>query len=130
MSIKGKAYIGGIFEHPLRKIDNMSVAQLHAECAKGALEDAGLTFKDVDGYFCSGDVPGLGSLSMPDYLGLTLKRLDSTDVGGSSYVYHIGHAAVGKAHSDNGAIFEVGDIGAGPLMAIGVDFSDFAHDVA
>ena len=93
MSIKGKAYIGGIFEHPLRKIDNMSVSQLHAECAKGALEDAGLSFKDVDGYFCSGDVPGLGSLSMPDYLGLTVNRLDSTDVGGSSYVYHVGHAA-------------------------------------
>ena len=41
MSIKGKAYIAGIFEHPARKIANMSLAQLHAECAKGALEDAG-----------------------------------------------------------------------------------------
>jgi hypothetical protein len=42
MSIKGKAYIAGIFEHPARKITNMSLAHLHAECAKGALEDAGL----------------------------------------------------------------------------------------
>ena len=93
MSIKGKAYIAGIYEHPLRKIDNKSIAQLHAECAKGALEDAGLSFKDVDAYFCSGDVPGLGSLSMPEYLGITVNRLDSTDVGGSSYLYHVGHAA-------------------------------------
>ena len=42
----------------LRKAENKSVAALHAECAKGALEDAGLTFADVDGYFCAGDAPG------------------------------------------------------------------------
>ena len=93
MSIKGKAYIGGIFEHPLRRIDNKSIAELHTECAKGALEDAGLTFKDVDAYFCSGDVPGLGALSMPDYMGMTVKRQDTTNTGGSSYLFHVGHAA-------------------------------------
>ena len=93
MSIKGKAYIGGIYEHPLRKIDNKSIAELHTECAKGALEDAGLTFKDVDAYFCSGDVPGLGALSMPDYMGMTVQRQDSTNTGGSSYLFHVGHAA-------------------------------------
>ena len=43
MSIKGKAYIGGVYEHPTRKAADKSLAQLHAECAKGALEDAGLT---------------------------------------------------------------------------------------
>jgi len=93
MSIKARSYIAGIYEHPLRRITDKSVAQLHAECAKGALEDAGLTFKDVDAYFCSGDVPGLGALSMPDYMGLTVKHLDSTNTGGSSYLYHVGHAA-------------------------------------
>ena len=41
-------------------------------CAKGALEDAGLTKDDVDGYFCAGDAPGLGPLSMADYMGLKL----------------------------------------------------------
>ena len=51
MTIKGKAYIAGAFEHPTRKATDKSVAQLHMECAKGALEDAGLSFKDVDGYF-------------------------------------------------------------------------------
>ncbi len=93
MTIKAKAYIAGIFEHPLRRITDKSVAQLHAECAKGALEDAGLTFKDVDAYFCSGDAPGLGALAMPDYMGLNVKHLDSTNTGGSSYLYLVGHAA-------------------------------------
>ncbi len=94
MSIKGKAYIAGIYEHPTRKATDKSLAQLHAEVAKGALDDAGLTVDDVDAYFCAGDAPGLGPLSMADYMGLrNLRHVDSTDVGGSSYVLHVGHAA-------------------------------------
>ena len=93
MSINGKAYIAGIFEHPTRKADDKSLAQLHAEVAKGALEDAGLTKQDVDGYFCAGDAPGLGPLSMVDYLGLKVRHMDATDTGGSSYILHVGHAA-------------------------------------
>lgn len=94
MSIKGRAYIAGIFEHPARKIDDKSLAQLHAECAKGALEDAGLTKQDVDGYFCASDAPGhLGGINMVDYMGLTVRHLDSTNTGGSSYLYLVAHAA-------------------------------------
>src|SRR5262245_40014817 len=65
MTIKGKAYIAGIFEHPTRKADEKSLAQLHAEAAAGALGDAGLTHADVDGYFCAGDAPGLGGSRWP-----------------------------------------------------------------
>src|SRR6202045_5310263 len=94
MSIKGKANIVGIFEHPTRKADDKSLFQLHAECAQGALADAGLSKNDIDGYFCaSGDTPGLGALSMIDYLGLKLRHWDSTDTGGSSYLLQVGHAA-------------------------------------
>src|SRR5256712_9869309 len=93
MTIKGKAYIGGIYEHPTRKADDKSLAQLHAESARGALEDAGLTKDDVDGYFCAGDAPGLGGLSMVDYMGLTVRHIDTTETGGSSYVIHVAHAA-------------------------------------
>src|SRR5262249_21884857 len=94
MSIKGKAYIVGIYEHPTRLATDKTVPQLHAEVARGALEDAGLSKNDIDGYFCAaGDTPGLGPLSMVDYLGLKLKHMDSTDVGGSSYLLHVGHVA-------------------------------------
>jgi acetyl-CoA C-acetyltransferase len=93
MSIKGKAYIAGAFEHPTRLAKDKSVAQLHAESALGALRDAGLTKADVDGYFCAGDAPGLGPLAMADYMNLTLRHLDSTDVGGCSYLAHVAHAA-------------------------------------
>ena len=93
MTIKGKAYITGIYEHPTRKADDKSLAQLHGEVARGALEDAGLTKADVDGYFCAGDAPGLGGLSMADYMGLKLRHMDTTETGGSSYVIHVAHAA-------------------------------------
>jgi acetyl-CoA C-acetyltransferase len=93
MSIKGKAYMVGVYEHPLRDIPDRSTAQVHAEVAKGALEDAGLSFSDVDAYFCAGDAPGFGAMSMADYMGLKLKHMDSTETGGSSYLVHAGHAA-------------------------------------
>ena len=93
MSIRGKACIAGAFEHPTRKAPDKTVPQLHAECARGALADAGLTLHDVDGYYCAGDAPGLGALNMADYIGLSCRHVDSTDTGGSSDLVHVSHAA-------------------------------------
>lgn len=86
-------YVVGIFEHPLRLAPDKSVAQLHAEVAAGALLDAGLGKDDIDGYFCAGDAPGIGPLSMVEYLGLKVRHADSTDIGGSSPIAHVGRAA-------------------------------------
>ena len=85
-------YIMGAYEHPTRLAADKSVAQLHAEVAKGALEDAGLTKDDIDGYFCAGDAPGMGPVSMVDYMNLKVRHIDSTDIGGSSYLMHVAHA--------------------------------------
>jgi acetyl-CoA C-acetyltransferase len=93
MSIKGKAYVVGAWEHPRREIPDLSTAQVHAECARGALQDAGLSLSDVDAYYCAGDAPGFGAMSMADYMGLKLRHMDSTETGGSSYIVHAGHAA-------------------------------------
>lgn len=93
MSINGKAYIAGIYEHPTRKAEGIPIAQLHAEVARGALADAGLGLADVDAYFCAGDAPGLGGLAMADYLGLNVRHTDTTETGGSSYIVHVNHAA-------------------------------------
>ena len=93
MSIRNKAYIVGAYEHPTRKADTLSVAQLHADVARGAIADAGLSLKDIDGYFCAGDAPGLGTMSMGEYLGLNLRHVDSTETGGSAPLVHVHHAA-------------------------------------
>ena len=50
MSRTSKAFIAGAFEHPIRKAIDKTIPQLHAEVALGALQDAGLTNRDVDGY--------------------------------------------------------------------------------
>ena len=93
MSIKGQAFIVGAFEHPTRLAPDTSVADLHRECASGALADAGLSFRDVDGYFCARDAPGINATWMADHLNLDLRHIDSTDTGGCSYLIHVAHAA-------------------------------------
>jgi acetyl-CoA C-acetyltransferase len=95
--IRGKAFIAGAFEHPRRDIPDLTVAEIHAAVALGALEDAGLTLADVDGYFCDSTFPGMGAMSMAGYLGLRLSFADSTELGGACYVAHVGHATAAIA---------------------------------
>ncbi|NIE72918.1 thiolase domain-containing protein [Pantoea sp. Ap-967] len=95
--MKGLAYIVGAYEHPTRHAVDRSLAQLHAEVALGALNDAGLRLEDVDGYFCAGDVagwdaPGVGPMSVVEYLGLRLRHLDTTEAWGSAYINLVEHA--------------------------------------
>jgi acetyl-CoA C-acetyltransferase len=90
------AYVAGVYEHPTREAPDKSIAQLHAEVAAGALEDAGLSTAAVDGYFTAGENYQVGRyppLAMADYLGLDVSYFDSTDDGGSAYVNHVGEAA-------------------------------------
>ena len=51
MSLKKKAAIVGVYEHPTRYSPSKTSYQLIAESAREALADAGLTIKDVDGIF-------------------------------------------------------------------------------
>src|SRR3546814_3218504 len=85
-SHRNKACIIGAYEHPTRHAPHTTVARLHADVAIGAIEDAGISKNDIDGYFCSGDAPGMGPTSLVEYLNLQTKYVDSTDVGGASYL--------------------------------------------
>ncbi|MEO3858184.1 thiolase domain-containing protein [Acrocarpospora sp. B8E8] len=91
--IRGGAYIVGAYEHPERRITGSSVPQVLAEVTHGALADAGLGPADVDGWFGSSEQPGLGGLSMLEYLGLRgVRHVEDTESGGASYPTHVGHA--------------------------------------
>lgn len=96
MSIRGAAYVAGIYEHPRREIPDRTVWEIHTEVALGALADAGLTMKDVDALYCDGTA-GFGVLTLCDHLGLRPRHVDSTETGGSSYLAHVGHAAAAIA---------------------------------
>ncbi len=94
MSISRKAAVAGVYEHPTRFAPDKTMFQIMAESARGALEDAGLGIRDVDGLFTSGiGMGGMGIVALCDYLDLTPNYLDSTSIGGSSFVAHTAHAA-------------------------------------
>ena len=68
--------------------------QIMAESIRGALDDAGLTIKDVDGTSTAGMGMGaMGIVGFCDYLNLTPNFVDGTNIGGSSFVAHTAHAA-------------------------------------
>ena len=96
MSIRGAAYVAGIYEHPGRDLPTHTIWDIHTEVALGALADAGLSMGDVDALFCDGTA-GFGVLTLCDHLGVRPKYVDSTETGGSSYLAHVGHAAAAIA---------------------------------
>lgn len=92
----GSAVIAGVYEHPTRWAPDKTAYQIHAESARGALADAGLTIKDVDGFFTAGVGP-IGIMTLAEHLNLTPRYHDSTNIGGSSFVAHVIHAAAAIA---------------------------------
>ena len=70
----------------------MSPMDLMAQGVSRALEDAGLTLKDVDGVFCATTQVRTSAMSLVEYLGLPDAYTDSTIVGGSSFEIHVAHA--------------------------------------
>jgi len=96
VSVWGKTAVVGAWEHPTRFAPHMTPFQIHAESARGALADAGLTIHDVDGFFTSGVGP-IGIMSLAQHLNLRPSYLDAQSIGGSSFVSHCLHAAAAIA---------------------------------
>jgi acetyl-CoA C-acetyltransferase len=92
MAQERRAAIAGIHEYPLRVAPGVSAMQIKAASLKKALDDAGLSWGDVDGLYDAGDGEGGGGLGLATYLGLKPRVIDTTQVGGSSYEFHAAHA--------------------------------------
>ena len=87
MSLSRKTAVVGAYEHPTRFAPDKSMHQIMAESIRGALDDCGLTIKDVDGLLTAGmGMGGMAIVGFCDYLNLTPNFLDSTNIGGSSFV--------------------------------------------
>ena len=82
------AIVGAAESDELGLTPNKSSLMHHAEAGFNALEDAGLSVKDVDGLFTA----GFSTLATAEYMGINPRYTDSTSVGGSSFVIHIAHA--------------------------------------
>jgi len=94
VSLSGRVAIAGAFEHPTRWAPEKSELQIMAESARGALADCGLGLADVDGLASAGMSMGaMGVVQLAEYLNLKPRWVDGTNIGGSSFVAHVGHAA-------------------------------------
>jgi acetyl-CoA acetyltransferase len=86
------AAIAGVAESDLGEVAPKTAMELQAEAAREALAEAGLTFADVDGLFSAGGDTFAASMAIGEYLGIAPRHTDSTNIGGSSFVLHAGHA--------------------------------------
>ncbi|WP_346908600.1 thiolase [uncultured Roseibium sp.] len=87
------AIVGAAETDRIGKLPGMSRLAIHAEAAKNALADAGLKLSDVDGLFTT--VAGPNELS--EYLNMVPRYVDSTGVGGCSYMIFVRHAVAAIA---------------------------------
>jgi acetyl-CoA C-acetyltransferase len=114
------AAIAGIHEFEKRVAGGLSPLQIKAECAARALEDAGLTWADVDAIYDAGEAGRFQGLTIAEYFGITPRVVDTTAVGGSSYEFQAAHAArdiaAGKA---NVALLTYGSTAHSQSRAIG-----------
>src|SRR3954454_23591742 len=93
-AIDGKVAIVGAAESDrIGRVPDVPALLLHAQAARNALAEAGLSKDDVDGLFTA----GVSTLELGEYLGIEPRFTDGTAVGGSSFVIHIAHAATAIA---------------------------------
>ncbi len=90
---RGSAAIVGVAESDLGAVAAlMNPLDLMAQGIARALDDCGLTLKDVDGLFCATTQARTSAMSLAEYLRLPDAYTDSTIVGGSSFEVHVAHA--------------------------------------
>jgi acetyl-CoA acetyltransferase len=121
MSLSRAAAIAGVHEHPTRWAPDKTEFQIMAESARGALDDCGLALSDVDGLFAASMSMGaMGVVSLAEYLNLKPRHLDGTNIGGSSFVAHVSHAAAAiHAGLCEVALILYGSTAASNALAIG-----------
>lgn len=90
-TLSRSAVIAGVAESDLGKVPGKTSLELQAQAAQAALHDAGLSLNDVDAVFAHTE-DRFSSLQVAEYLGLTPRYVDSTNVGGMSNIMHIHHA--------------------------------------
>ncbi len=81
--------VGAAETTEMGEIPDTSPIMLHADAALNTLADAGLKPSDVDGIATSGE----STAGLAHYLGITPTWVDSTGVGGCSFMLHVRHAA-------------------------------------
>ena len=90
---RGSVAIVGAAESDLGEVGpGFSAMDLMAQGVHRALDDAGLTTRDVDGIFSATAQSRFAGLALAEYLNLPEAFIDSTATGGSSFMGHLAKA--------------------------------------
>lgn len=94
MSLKrGTSAIVGVAESDIGEVARgMTPLDLMAQGITRALDDCGLSLRDVDGLFGAATQSRMVTLALREYLGIQPRYGDSTYLGGSSFMTHVAHA--------------------------------------
>jgi len=89
---RGGAAIVGAAESDIGQVGpGFNVIDLMAQGITRALDDCGLTLKDVDGLVSATTQSRTSPLNLAEYLGISPPFIDGTIIGGSSFMFHIQH---------------------------------------
>src|SRR5947209_6953176 len=90
---RGSAAVVGAAESDLGHVaEGLNVIDLMAQGIARAAEDAGLRVRDIDGLICATTQARTSGLSLSEYLGISPRYIDTTILGGSSFMFHVAHA--------------------------------------
>ena len=90
---RDSAAIIGVAESDLGAVaKDMSAIDLMAQGVQRAMVDCGLRLRDVDGLLCATAQSRTSGLALAEYLGISPAFVDSTILGGSSFMFHVAHA--------------------------------------
>ena len=81
----------GLSDYPIAP--HLTNVQHHAQAMQRALDDCGLPKAELDGYINASSSPNDMTVAMAEYLGIAHRYIDSTMTGGSSFEFHVQHAA-------------------------------------
>ena len=92
-SLRYKAAIVGASETTeLGSIPDKTAFQLHVDASVNAIKDCGIDKNEIDGIATT-----MSPAALAHYLGIVPKWIDNTQVGGTSFLVHVRHAAAAIA---------------------------------
>jgi len=92
---RGGAAVVGVAESDLGQVaPHMTPIDLMAQATVRALDDCGLSLADVDGVFAATAQARFAPMMLTEYLGINPTYIDGTQIGGSSFMAHLAHAAM------------------------------------
>jgi acetyl-CoA acetyltransferase len=87
--LRGKVAVAGVGHAGLGRADGYSEMEILVQAAHRAVTDAGLTMRDIDGICTASVAATMWAMPVIEHLGIRPSFIDSTMLGGSSFVAHL-----------------------------------------